>query len=404
MKILFCHNYYQQRGGEDQCFEDDVDLLEANGHEVVSYIKHNDDINTANLLSVAKKALWNSDAADEVSQLIRQHRPDVVHIVNTFPLLSPSVFYAAREANIPVVLSIHNYRAFCAQAMCFRNGSACEDCLGRLPWRAVVHRCYRNSLAGSAVVAGLQMLHRRWRTLHDQPDLICLLSEFSKSKYIAAGFDPQQLTIKRNYVSPDPGERSGGGGYAVFAGRLVAEKGLAELLAAWRMLDRDIPLKILGEGPEGELAAAAAREMPHVEWLGRVPLDQVYDVLGDAACLVFPSTGYESLPKTLLESLAVGTPVLGSDIGSIGEVVLEGRTGRLFEVGNPAAIAETVRQFFDHDDQPRMRRECRELYETLYTADANYQALIEVYEEAIRRRRGDAASHASAPDELVEAR
>lgn len=392
MNILFCHTYYQLRGGEDQFFEDDVELLKARGHNVTVYSKHNDQVGERGMLRVAKDTIWNADAKREIHALIAERQPDVMHVVNTFPLISPSVFYAARQAGVPTVASIQNYRMFCAQAMCFRNGAACEDCLGKIPWRAVAHRCYRGSLAGSTVVATMQMLHRRWRTWHDYVDLICLASEFSRSKFLAQGFDPDQLRIKPNFVFPDPGQRPGGD-YAVFVGRLSAEKGLPTLIEAWNQLESPPPLKLVGDGPQRDLATEAARQNRSIEWLGRLPSEEVYDVVGGAACLIFPSAGYESLPKTLVESLAVGTPAIGANIGSIPELVQPGETGLLFEVGNAQSLAQQVRDFFATPERHReMRGQCRSDYEQRFTADANYALLMNLYEEAMDRRGGRVAS------------
>ena len=395
MNILFCHNYYQQRGGEDQIFEDESSLLEQYGHRVIRFTKNNESIHSKNLLAVAKNTLWNRGVAKELTQLIERERPDVLHAINTFPLISPSIFHAAHRANVPVVTTVQNYRFFCAHSMCFRNETACEACLGRLPWRAVLYGCYRGSRTGSAVVATMQWLHRHWRTWHVYVDVICVASEFSKSKYVAAGLPEPQLKIKPNFVSPDPGQGKGQGGYAVFVGRLAGEKGVKTLLDAWEQLPFPIPLKIVGDGPQRDIVQAAAARFDHVEWLGRQPIQQVYHILGDAACLVFPSVAYESLPKTLIESLAVGTPAIGAKIGSIPEVVRDHETGFLFPSGNPRALAESVTRFWQQPETwASMRVRCRQEYETRYTAEANYRALIDLYQQAIARRHGSEATMA----------
>ena len=243
MKVLVCHNYYQQRGGEDQFFEDEAKLLESRGHEVIRYTTHNDQINDRGLFSVAAQTLWSRKACAQLTQLANEHRPDVLHVVNTFPLLSPAIFHAAKKLNLPTVASIQNYRMFCAQAMCFRNGKACEDCLGKIPWRAVKHGCYRGSRAGSAVVATMQMLHRYLQTWQDCVDVICVASDFSKSKLVAAGCDPEQMMKKPNFVSVDPGLKDGEGKFALFVGRLAGEKGIQTLIDAWAK--HDLPLSLI---------------------------------------------------------------------------------------------------------------------------------------------------------------
>jgi glycosyltransferase involved in cell wall biosynthesis len=387
MKILVCHNYYQQRGGEDQFFEDEAKLLESRGHEVIRYTTHNDSIKDRGLLSVAAKTLWNKESAEHLACLVKQHRPHVLHAVNTFPLFSPSIFHAARKLNLPTVASVQNYRSFCAQSMCFRDGKSCEACLGKIPWRAVKNACYRGSRTGSAVVAAMQMLHRHLRTWQTCVDVICVASEFSKSKLVAAGFDANQMINKPNFVSVDPGQQSGDGKFALFVGRLAGEKGVDTLLEAWDKHQLSYPLKIVGDGPGAPLVKAAARKQPGIEWIGRVPNEQVYDWMGRAACLIFPSVGYESMPKTLIESMAVGTPVIGADTASVPEVVLDGRTGHVFKGGNADSLAEKVKQFFaSESDWQAMRSRCRQEFESRFTADQNYQLLMKIYLKSIQKK------------------
>lgn len=393
MKIISVHNYYQNRGGEDQLFEDEAKLLEEHGHEIIWHTTHSDSINERNLIGVAVETLWNRRSHREMTDLIREHSPDVIHSVNTFPLFSPSIFHAARKLNIPLVATIQNYRYFCAQAMCYRNGKACEDCLGKLPWRAVRHGCYKDSTAGSAVVSAMQLLHQKLGTWKKYVDVICVASEFSKGKMMQAGLEDRQMIIKPNFVPKDPGPQPGDGGYAVFVGRLSSEKGIQTLVECWRELNSrgiQVPLKIVGDGPESEMVRMLAEDVPSVDWVGLVPNEEVYRVVGEANCLIFPSTGYESLPKTLIESMAVATPVVGSDIGSIPEVVLENETGHLFPAGDSNAMAACVLKFFTESGQPtprpEMRGNCRSLFEKRYTRESNYEQLIQIYHEAIRRR------------------
>ena len=387
MKVLVYHNYYQQRGGEDQFFEDEAKLLESRGHEVIRHTIHNDEINDRRLLSVATRTLWNSDACARLTQLANEHRPDVLHVVNTFPLFSPAIFHAAKKLNLPTVASIQNYRMFCAQAMCFRDGKACEDCLGKIPWRAVKHKCYRGSRAGSAVVAAMQMLHRQLRTWQSCVDVICVASDFSKSKLVAAGCDPNQLMKKPNFVSVDPGPQNGEGKFALYVGRLAGEKGIATLLEAWEKYQLPYPLKIVGDGPDADSVKNAAQKQSNIEWVGRVPNEEVYDWMGQAACLVFPSVGYESMPKTLIESMAVGTPVIGADTASVPEVVHDGQTGHIFKGGDAGSLAEKVRQFFDNSGAwEQLRSNCRHQFESRFNADINYRQLLNIYHEAMRRR------------------
>jgi glycosyltransferase involved in cell wall biosynthesis len=390
MRIISLHNYYQQPGGEDQLFEDEVKLLESRGHEVIAHTIRSEEIRTIDLPRVAMETVWNRRAYREMGELIERTKPDILHGVNTFPLFSPSVFYAARHAGVPVIATVQNYRYFCAQAMCFRGNSSCDACLGKIPWRAARYGCYRGSRLGSAVVATMQWYHRRQQTWNRCVDVICVASEFSRNTLAAAGIVPERMIIKPNFVPRDPGKMDGTGNYAIFVGRLAHEKGIQTLVDGWHQLHRQgnsIPLKIVGDGPCSSLAEELTSDLPGVQWLGRRSNESVFRLLGDAACLIFPSTGYESLPKTLIESMAVGTPVIGSNIASVPEIVRDRQTGLLFPVGDAAALANAVRQFYSQPDQmAAMRNSCRGLFEQCFTAEANYRQLIEIYQVAMRRR------------------
>ena len=408
MKIIAIHNYYQNRGGEDQLFEDEAKLLESQGHEIIWHTIHSDSIKDRNLLSVAVETLWNRRSYRELIGLIDEHSPDVIHSVNTFPLYSPSIFYAARKRNVPFVATIRNYRYFCAQAMCFRDGKACEACIGKIPWRAVRHRCYKNNTAGSVVVASMQLLHQRLSSWQKYIDVICLASEFSKGKLIQAGMNESQMIIKPNFVVKDPGFQSGSGGYAAFVGRIADEKGTNTLVDAWRLLSEQglqIPLKIVGDGPDTDEVKKLVESNPNVEWFGHLPNEEVFRVVGNAACLIFPSTGYESLPKTLIEAMAVGTPVIGSNIGSIPEIVIDENTGYLYPAGDANALASCALKFFDESgtaiENHSMRSSCRKMFEEKFTSSANYDQLLRIYKEAIRRRKNASKLQSTVSDDSV---
>lgn len=384
MKALLCHNHYQQPGGEDQVFADEARLLESRGHEVVRYTRHNDDVPEMKPLDVAKRTFWNRRTYQELRNLIRRERPDVLHATNTFPLISPAAFDAARAEGVPVVQSLHNYRLLCPNVLLLRDGKICESCLGRsFAWPGILHGCYRQSRVQTAVVAAMVAAHRARKTWTTAVDRYIALSDFSRKKFIAGGLPAKKIAVKTNFVYPDPGVGGGNGGYAVVVGRLSGEKGIETLLAAWKLLPRPLPLKIVGDGPLAEIVAAAARLQPEIEWLGRRPLDDVYRLIGDAKCLVLPSICYENCPKTLLEAYAKGTPVIASRLGAMEELVVDGLTGLHFDSGNPADLASKVSAFFaDPGLASDMREAARREYLEKYTADANYEQLLDIYKQA----------------------
>ena len=384
MKILFCHNFYQQPGGEDESFAAEASLLESQGHQVLRFTRHNDTINRMRRFEVARAAIWNSDTFHELRELIRWERPSVMHCTNIFPLISPAAYYAARAEDVTIVQSLRNYRLFCLNACFLRNGRVCEDCLGkRIPWPGVLHGCYRSSRAAGTVAAAMLSVHRVMRTWTRMVDRYFTLTEFSRRKFIEGGLPAWPLAVKPNFIYPDPGPGSGQGGYAIFIGRLSPEKGIKTLLSGWSQLDGHLPLKIIGDGPLAESVKAAVNQTAGIDWLGRRQPEEVLALLGEAVCLLMPSIWYETFGRTIMEAYAKGTPVVASRLGAMAELVHDGRTGLLFEPGNAADLALKVQSLLDNPERSvGMRRAARREYEEKYTAETNYRMLMTIYEEA----------------------
>ena len=389
MKVLLCHNYYQWPGGEDQSFGDEARLLEANGHEVVQFTRHNDAIKQLSLWNVSRRTLWNRQAYRELRALIRRERPAVMHCTNTFPLISPAACYAAQHEGVPVVHALRNYRLLCLNGFLLRDGKACEDCIGRgLAWPGVLHGCYRESRSASAVVAAMLGLHRAMKTWNTAIDAYFTLTKFARQKFIEGGLPAERIAVIPNFVHPDPGPGRGDGGYAVFVGRLAAEKGIHTLLAAWRELKVEVPLKILGDGPLAGIVGEAAWQDPSIQLLGHRPWEEVLEVIGRAVCLVMPSVWYETFGRTIMEAFAKGTPVIASGHGAMAELVEHGTTGLLFAPGNGGELASRVRELLATGEGPlaRLRQQTREEYEAKYTAERNYELLISMYQRVVGRR------------------
>ena len=393
MNVLLVHNFYQQPGGEDQVFADESKLLRARGHDVRQFTVHNDAVDGMGRLELARRTIWNRAAYDELRGLVASHRAEVVHFHNTLPLISPAGYRAAHDAGAAVVQTLHNYRLLCPTATFYRDGGACEDCLGKsVPWPGVLHKCYRDNRAASAVIATMLTVHRALRTYRDEIDVFIALSEFARRKFVEGGLPAEKVVVKPNFVDPDPGVGTGGGGFALFVGRLTEEKGVGTLLQAWETLRGSVPLKILGDGPlRPRVEQAAASRTSGIDYLGRQPLEKVSAAMGESDLLIFPSTWYEGMPRTIVESFAKGTPVIASDLGSMTELVADGRTGFLFAPGDAAALADRVRRVVgaggDAGLRRELRRQARGAYERLYTAERNYEMLIGAYEAARRRRR-----------------
>ncbi|MGH6897379.1 MAG: glycosyltransferase family 4 protein [Geminicoccaceae bacterium] len=392
MRVLHVHNFYQLPGGEDQCFASTGGMLHDSGHEVVPFTLHNDGVVTSGKVATAKAAVWNGATYRQLRRLIQTTRPDVAHFENTFPLVSPAAYYACHAEGVPVLQMLHNFRIICPSAILYRDGQVCEDCLGRrLPWPGIRHGCYRGSHLGSAVVATMVTLHRAVGTWERYVDAYAAPNRFVHAKFIEAGFDPHVTHVHPYFLSSKPEPGDGAGGYALFAGRLTPEKGIATLLAAWQELGCDLPIKILGDGPEANSVAQAAARYPGIEWLGWRPVEEVQALAGAARLVVIPSVWYETFNRMHLDAFAKGTPVVGSDLGSMQAIIDHRRTGLLFRPGDPVDLVRQVRWLLSRSPETyaQMRLAARREFEDHYTAEASHERLMRIYDcarEQLERR------------------
>ncbi|MEJ2288868.1 MAG: glycosyltransferase family 4 protein [Deinococcales bacterium] len=384
MRVLLIHDYYQQRGGEDEVFEAERDLLTEHGHAVTVRSMHNDAIGAVAGVGLAAAAIWNRSAYRDVERIVRKTRADVVHVHNTFPMTSPAVLAGARAAGARVVQTLHNYRLLCPAATFFRDGRVCEDCSGRpIPWPSVQHACYRTHRSATAVVGTMLTVHRLLGTYRRHVDRFIAPTFFSRTKFVAAGLPPERVAVKPHFLRRDPGAGSGHGGYALYVGRLSAEKGVPTLVRAWSRAGAP-PLKIVGDGPLSPAVRALAGRSDSVAWLGSRSRAEVDALLAEAALLVAPSEGYETFGLSVIEALAHGTPVVATDHGALAEAVEPGRTGRLVPAGDDASLLQTVAELLANPaDLTAMRPEARNAFERRYTAEANHERLMEIYREAL---------------------
>jgi glycosyltransferase involved in cell wall biosynthesis len=392
MKILFVHNAYQQPGGEDVVFQRERDLLRAAGHEVLEYRRFNDEINEYSMvrrITLIGRTVWASDSYRDLTALLRRHKPEIVHVHNAFPLISPSIFWACRNENVPVIQTLHNYRLLCPGGNFCRDGKPCEDCINGNYWQGAVHACYRKSHAESAAVALMLTVHHAKKTWTKMVNCYIVLTSFSRSKYVAAGFPEDQVRVKPNFVDPDPGQRVGTGSHALFVGRLDPEKGVPTLLKAWLQMSHSRTLRIAGDGSYRPELEAFAKVYTNVEFMGWLPRHRVVEEMKNARFVVFPSEWYENNPLVIIEAFACGVPVIASDLGAMKELVDHGRTGFLFRPGDVNDLARTMAMAWDQPEYlQRMGDEARAEYEAKYTAAANYHQLINIYEDVIAKHTG----------------
>lgn len=389
MKILMVHNTYRQAGGEDVVFRSEKRLLERAGHTVIPFVRSNMELKDDSLVDrvgIAARMIWSQESRQGLAAILEAERPDLVHVHNTFMVISPSIYSACSERGIPVVQTLHNFRLLCPRSSFFRNGIVCEECVDHSLFRSVLHGCYRNSRQASAAVALTLATHRALGTWESSVSRYIALTHFAKGKFVQAGFPSERIVVKPNFADPDPGERLGAGEYAVFIGRLDPTKGTRVLPDAWNRLRVKYPLHVLGDGPDRQWMEAKVRELgiSEVIFRGRLSHAEAVETVKAARFTIVPSTWYEGFPMCIVESFACGTPVLCSRLGGMYEVVDDQVTGLHFNPSDPEDLAEKVAWAWSHPSElARMGRVARRKYESDYSAEKNYSQLMEIYEQAI---------------------
>lgn len=389
MKIMMAHNAYQQASGEEIVFESERRLLERNGHEVIPYLRSNMELQNASLLdriAVAPRMIWSSKTRHEFAAKLDSVRPDIVHIHNTFMVISPSIYSACSERGVPIVQTLHNFRLLCPSGDFFRDGRVCEACVDHTLLRSIQHGCYRNSRGATAGVAAMLAFHRALDTWRKSVTRFIALTEFAKGKFITSGFSSDRFVVKPNFADRDPGERVRVGDYAVFVGRLAENKGVRVLLDAWKRLPVQYPLQLVGDGPERSALEAQARELrlSGIVFRERLSHAATIEIVKGARFIIVPSIWYEGFPMCIVESFACGTPVLCSRHGGLAEIVEDHLTGLHFTPGDAQDLARTVEWAWNNPlELVKMGHAARAKYETTYTPEQNYGLLMRIYEQAL---------------------
>lgn len=391
MNILMVHNYYQQRGGEDVSTESEVALLREYGHHVTFYSVHNELVEQIGRVRSAVRAIWSVQAYRDVKRIMAEEKYDVMHVQNFFPLISPSVYFAAKSCGVPVVQSIRNYRLFCLNGFFHCEGAVCERCFGKkFAWPGVKRGCYRDSRFASFVIALMQFVHHHLlRSFSRKVDRFIALSDFVKCKLVESGIPDQKIVVKPNFVSPDPGVGTSDRNQFVFVGRLSPEKGIETLIDAWRLSETngqliDHELLVVGDGPERKRLEGSAAGLA-IRFLGRKSAEEVSQIVGHSKCLIFPSEWYETFGRVAIEAYAKGVPVIASKIGAVQELVEDGRTGYLFEPSDPSDLAKKMAQIILSPELfESMSVTARAAFESKYLDSENISELEMIYKQVGR--------------------
>lgn len=397
LRVLVVHNRYrsEQPSGENNVVDQEVALLADGGHDVSLFERRSDDIAVMSLpakVAVPLRVPWNRAVRAELTAKLRAERPDVVHIHNTFPLLSPSVVAACVDAGVPAVATLHNYAMVCPPGTLYRDGHVCTDCVGGAPLPAVRHGCYRGSRVATLPMAASLMANRR-RWWSDVTRFFCI-SGAQRKILVDAGMPADRLSVKHNFVA-DPGlRRSGSGEHVLFLGRLTAEKGVSLLMAAWDRIAASgglgVPLVLAGTGPMQDEVAQWAQGRDDVRYVGLQDKAQCQDLAVRASAVVAPSVWLEAFGLVVVEAMAAGVPAVAADHGAFPELVEDGVTGLLHRPDDAGSLAESLRSVVGVRNA-EMGLAARRRYEEGFTPAVGLERLIAGYQAAIASREGVAA-------------
>ena len=387
-RILMIHNFYQSYApsGEDGVFREDEKLLRSKGHNISLFTRHSDSINEFSAfkkLSLAWQITWSSESYREIDYILNHEKPDIVHVCNTFPLISPSIFYACYKHKVPVVQTVQNYRLFCATGSFFRDNRVCEECMEYSRFRAIRYGCYRNSRFSSVPLVLMQGIHKLLNTWSKYVDIFIAATEFSRQKLIQGGLLANQVEVKPNFFLTSPEPNYEFGNYVLFLGRLSVEKGIRTLLSSWNQLN-GIKLKIIGEGTLRNEVISATKNNSFIEFLGFRPNVECLEIMKHSMFMVMPSEWYEGFPMTIREAFACGKPVVASNMGAMAEIITDGKTGLLFRPGDADDFASKIELLAENKEYAtEMGRNARLEFESKYGAEKNYEILMKIYEKAI---------------------
>jgi glycosyltransferase involved in cell wall biosynthesis len=381
MRILIAHSWLLVMSGDNRVVEDEAELLRQAGHDARTWTPSAEGVHGVGMAAAGARAVWSRQAARELRRRIREQGADVVHLHNLYPNLTPTVIRAAAAEDVPVVMTLHSYRlASCLPASFLRDGQVCEDCLGRVPWRGVIHRCYRDSFVGSAVMATSMTLHRAARS-YDGVSRFLAVSSFVRAKHVEAGIPSDRISVKPNFAWPAEPRATFGGSF-VYVGRLHVEKGVDTLIEAWRTAPGS--LVVVGGGPEADRLRAGAPG--DVEFTGQVPAARVDTLIRGCRALLVPSRWYEAAPRAILEAFARGVPVVASDLGALPELVQDGVNGLLVPPDDPPAWAEAARRLQNDDLVRRLGEGARRAWAERFTPKHGLKGLESAYWSVARTR------------------
>lgn len=392
MKILLIHNHLRPPSGENTVFEAEKAMLAQQGIELNSYERSNYELekySAAKKIAIPIDVIWSLKAYKEVSDLMRRHKPDIAHFHNTFPLISPSTYYACKKQGVPVVQTLHNHRLFCPGGYFLRDGALCKDCVEKGLWRSVKNACYHDSKAQTAWLSAMLYIYRKLGTWEKKIDCYITLTNFAKELYSSAGLPREKIAVKPNFVHDLRSYWREPEGFGIFIGRLGIEKGVETLLHALGKNSRPL-FKLVGDGPIKSMLEDLKKtlNLENAEFCGFKPKEDTLSMLGRASFFVLPSICYEGFPMVVLEAMSLGKPVITTNLGGLPEIVKDGYNGFLVPAGDIDALAEKIEILTqDRGLCDRLGQNARREYESKYTPEKNYEMLMGIYEKVIKGKK-----------------
>jgi glycosyltransferase involved in cell wall biosynthesis len=392
MRILLVHNRYRSAmpSGENRVVDQEGEALQALGHEVRRFTRDSDEIGQWSLLkkaSLPARTIWNWESFHDLKAALREYQPEVVHVHNTFPLLSAAVLHACRDAGVPVVATLHNYGLACANRAFFRDGAVCHDCANGLPVGSVLHGCFRDSRAATLPVAVAMVAHRRaWRSL---VSAYILISASQRDLLHGVGLPEDRVFVRYNLITRRDRLQTAPEPMVVYAGRLDEIKGVCLLMAGWDRYREEagepgLRLAIAGAGTlDGEVTAWASTR-PSVVLTGALSSAECASLISRARAVLLPSAWEETFGLVAIEAMAVGVPPVAAGHGSFPELITPGVDGALFDAGDPAALGRAIADAERNPEQyASYGEQARKTYEQRFDPERNLEELLEIYRFAI---------------------
>ena len=388
MRILQVHNFYRIPGGECSVVHAEQRLLTEHGNTVDQFFCNSGSIDNSRLrdkFGLFLGITYNKRIFKEITAIVEATRPDIAHVHNVFPMMSPSVYDALKRSGVPVVQTLHNYRFLCPNGQFFVDDKVCEDCQKKGYMSAVRKQCVRGSRIMSAMYA--LAISRSWKSgiFPNAIDRFIALNKFVANKMVSGGVPRQKIAICGNYIESTATSVADKRGYILYLGRLSREKGVETLIRSISLID-GVVLKVAGSGPDEKRLIDKAFELcgARVEFLGHINGTEKQRVISEALCTVVPSEWYENFPLSIVESMSLGTPVIASNIGGLPDMINHGINGMLFDAGNHIDLANCIRLLHENSEiASKMADESINAAISKFGPEEHYHQLMAIYHDAV---------------------